>query len=75
MGDVDGSDHNIDAIFAEIGEFGLFQILSLFLICIPNTISATFMVNYIFATNNLDHRSVQIIIHTKFSYKIRNETE
>lgn len=59
MGVVDGADHNIDAVFAEVGEFGLFQILSLLLICIPNTISATYMVNYIFATNTLDYRSVR----------------
>lgn len=61
---VDAADYNIDTIFSEIGGFGPFQILSLFLICIPNIISTTYTVNYIFASNSLDYRSVQIL-HTK----------
>lgn len=47
---------NLDAIYAEIGEFGRFQIVTFALICIPNIISATFMVNYVFTANIMDYR-------------------
>lgn len=53
-----GGDNNLEMVFAEVGEFGVFQILTFLLICIPNTISATYMVNYMFAINSLDYRSV-----------------
>lgn len=53
-----GIDNNLDAVFAEVGEFGVFQILSLILICIPNTLFGSYVVSYIFASYTLDYRSV-----------------
>lgn len=54
-----GSD--LDTIFAEVGEFGIYQIAIYLLICIPNALSATFVMNYMFTANTLDYRWV---IHT-----------
>lgn len=51
---------NVDEIFSEIGEFGAFQILTLFLICIPNIISATYHINFMFASNSIEYRLVLI---------------
>lgn len=59
--------NNIDTIYAEIGEFGSFQIVSIFLICIPSLLSASYVVNYIIATNTLDYRSVELENHGKTS--------
>lgn len=47
---------NLDVLFTEIGDFGLYQIVTFALICIPNMISATFIVNYIFTANIMDYR-------------------
>lgn len=52
---------NLDVIFTEIGEFGVFQVVSLILICIPSLFSASYVVNYIFTANPLDYRSVSIM--------------
>lgn len=60
MGLEDGADYNLDGIFSEIGDFGLFQIVTFFLICIPNTIAASFVVNYVFASSSLEYRSVNL---------------
>lgn len=48
----------VDQVFAEIGEFGVFQKINLFLLCLPSLMAGTFMVNYVFAANTLDYRSV-----------------
>ncbi|XP_031637755.1 solute carrier family 22 member 7-like, partial [Contarinia nasturtii] len=50
------SENKLDAAFSEIGEFGLFQILAISLICIPNIISASYVINFIFAIQPLNHR-------------------
>lgn len=47
---------NLDRIYSEVGEFGLFQIITFALICIPNTVSAMYVVNYIFSANSMDYR-------------------
>lgn len=60
MSAVTGVVNNLDTIFAEIGEFGAFQQISIFLICIPSLLSASYVVNYIIATNTLDYRSVHL---------------
>lgn len=56
MSAADGANNNLDVIFTEIGEFGVFQVVSLILICIPSLFSASYVVNYIFTTNALDYR-------------------
>lgn len=53
-----GVDNNLDAVFTEIGEFGAFQIVSILLICLPSLLSASYIVNFIFAADTLDYRSV-----------------
>lgn len=50
------ADSNLDAIFTEIGEFGLFQVAAFLLIFIPNALSSTFVVNYMFVAKTLDYR-------------------
>lgn len=47
---------DLDTIFAEIGEFGFYQIAIFLLISIPNALSVTFIMNYMFAANTLDYR-------------------
>lgn len=47
---------NLDVLFAEVGDFGLYQILAFALICIPNMISATYIVNYVFTANIMAYR-------------------
>lgn len=56
MSAADGASNNLDVIFTEIGEFGLFQAVSLVLICIPSLLSASYVVNYIFTANALNYR-------------------
>lgn len=58
MTDFNLNHNNLDEIFSEIGEFGVFQIISFFLICIPNVFAATWIVNYVLTANALDYRSV-----------------
>lgn len=53
---VDPSENNIDFLFTEIGEFSVFQLITYLLICIPNAISATYVVGYIFTSSTLDYR-------------------
>lgn len=50
------ADSNLDAIFTEIGEFGLFQVAAFLLIFVPNALSSTFVVNYMFVAKTLDYR-------------------
>lgn len=47
---------NLDAILSEVGEFKLRQIIQFFLICIPNILSAAFLMSYVFTANTLDYR-------------------
>lgn len=47
---------NLDSIFSEVGEFGIFQITSYLLIFIPNVLSSTFVIGYMFAAKSLDYR-------------------
>lgn len=47
---------DLNTIFAEAGEFGLYQIAIFLLISIPNALSVTFIINYMFAANTLDYR-------------------
>lgn len=61
MSAVTGVVNNLDTIFTEIGEFGAFQKISILLICIPSLLSASYVVNYIIATNTLDYRSVPVV--------------
>lgn len=52
------ADSDLDTIFAEVGEFGIYQIAIYLLICIPNALSATFVMNYMFTANTLGYRWV-----------------
>lgn len=45
-----------DAVLEEVGQFGLYQVVTYFFICIPNLLSATYAVNYMFSANTLDYR-------------------
>lgn len=56
MSDEVGDDSNLDIIFAEVGEFGIFQVIAYTLICIPTILTSTYAVNYIFSSNTLDYR-------------------
>lgn len=56
MSEIAAVEHDLDQIFAEVGEFGVFQIISYFLICIPNIFAATYIVNYALTANALDYR-------------------
>lgn len=47
---------DLDIVFAEVGEFGIYQIALFMLMCIPNALSATFVMNYMFTANTLDYR-------------------
>lgn len=58
MSEIAAVEHDLDQIFAEVGEFGVFQIISYFLICIPNVFAATYIVNYALTANALDYRWV-----------------
>lgn len=49
-------DSSLDNIFKEVGDFGLFQIITYILVCIPNILSATYEVNYMISANTLDYR-------------------
>lgn len=54
---VDSSeDANLDTILTEVGEFGIFQVITYLLFCIPNIISAAYAVNYMISANTLDYR-------------------
>lgn len=48
--------NNLDAILTEVGEFGLYQVVTYILICIPNILSATYVVNYMISANTLNYR-------------------
>lgn len=50
------NENSIDFLFTEIGEFSLYQVITYALICIPNAVTATFVVGYIFTANALDYR-------------------
>lgn len=47
---------NLDAVLTEVGEFGLFQVITYFLICIPSALSASYVVNYMVTANSLVYR-------------------
>lgn len=51
-----GDDADLDTIFSEVGEFGLFQVINYFLICMPNMLAAAYVMNYVFTANTLDYR-------------------
>lgn len=53
--DID-ADYNLDITFAEIGEFSVFQIFNIFLICIPTILSGAYMVDFIFSATTLNSR-------------------
>lgn len=59
--DVD-TDYNLDAVFTEVGEFGLFHIISYFLLCLPNIIQATHVTSYVFTSTTLEHRLVNFFL-------------
>lgn len=49
-------DDSLDKVFTEIGEFKIYQIYLLILICIPCAMSAAFSSHFIFASATLDYR-------------------
>lgn len=51
-----GADSSFDVILNEVGQFGVYQVVTYLLICIPNILSATYAVNYMFSANTLDYR-------------------
>lgn len=56
MGVETSDDVSLDAILTEVGEFGLFHVLTYILICIPNIISSATFVNYMISATALDYR-------------------
>lgn len=50
------TESNLDAVLTEVGEFGLFQVITYLLICIPSALSATYVVNYMVSANTLEYR-------------------
>lgn len=56
-----GADSSFDVILNEVGQFGVYQVVTYLLICIPNILSATYAVNYMFSANTLDYRWVNKI--------------
>lgn len=50
------ADSDLESILAEVGEFGLFQIVSYILICIPSALSATYVVNFMISASSLEYR-------------------
>lgn len=59
------ADSDLDSIFTEVGEFGIYQIAIFLLICIPNALSATFVMNYMFTANTIDYRWVKRLVIRK----------
>lgn len=55
---IETDDNTLDFIFNEIGEFSWFQIITYVLICIPNAITAPYIVGYMFTANPLEYRWV-----------------
>lgn len=55
-------DSNLDKILTEVGGFGLFQIVTYILVCIPNILAATYEVNYMITANTLDYRWADKIV-------------
>lgn len=49
-------DDSLDKVFVEVGEFKIYQIFLILLICIPSVLSAVFQVHFIFVTATLDYR-------------------
>lgn len=56
MTDDISADTGIDDFLTEVGAFGLFQIVTYMLLCIPSTLSATYQINYMFSANSLEYR-------------------
>lgn len=52
----DDVDTNLDTILTEVGAFGLFQVVTYLLICIPSALSASYQVSYMFSANTLEYR-------------------
>lgn len=50
------ADSNLDGILTEVGEFGLFQVVSYMLITLPCALTATFVINYMISANTLKYR-------------------
>lgn len=50
------SENDIDFLFTEIGEVSAFQLITYLLLCIPNAVSAMYVVGYMFTANTLDYR-------------------
>lgn len=50
------ADLDLETILTEVGEFGLFQIVSYILICIPSALSATYVVNFMISASSLEYR-------------------
>lgn len=49
-------DANLDSILTEVGEFGIFQILTYSLICIPIVLSSAYGVNFMISADRLEYR-------------------
>lgn len=50
------ADSSLDTILSEVGEFGVFQVVTFLLICIPCALQPIYAVGYIFTANTLDYR-------------------
>lgn len=48
--------NGIDFLFTEIGEFGMYQVITYTLLCIPNAMMAMYVVSFVFTANALDYR-------------------
>lgn len=50
------AESNLDAIFTEIGECNILQVVRYILICIPNAVAGMYVMSYIFTANTLEYR-------------------
>lgn len=50
------NDDSLDRVYAEIGEFKIYQMFLILLLCIPSVLPALFTNNFIFAAATLDYR-------------------
>lgn len=50
------NDFDLDRILVELGQFGKFQIINYFLLCIPVALSAIYALSYVFTAGDLEYR-------------------
>lgn len=58
MSEKKSNDFDLDRILVELGQFGKFQIINYFLLCIPVALSAIYALSYVFTAGDLEYRYV-----------------